>query len=106
MTVAAMTEAHLQASILDLARRTGWLAWHDNDSRRNRPGLPDLILVHRRTGRLLMWELKSDQGRVRVEQREWLDALGIRHEVAVIRPADWRAGVVQDVLTGEQRAVA
>jgi hypothetical protein len=98
------TERHYQAAVIDLARRCDFLVFHDVDSRRNRPGFLDLVLVHKRTGRLLFWELKTDKGRVRPEQQEWLEALQIRHEAAVIRPQAWAA--VQDVLIGERKAAA
>lgn len=98
------SEAAYQRTVVDLARRCDFLVFHDVDSRRNARGFLDLVLVHKRTGRLLFWELKTDRGRVRPEQQEWLDALQIRHEAAVIRPQAWAAGLVQDVLMSERRA--
>jgi hypothetical protein len=83
-----MTEAELQSAIIDAAELGGWLIFHDNDSRRNRPGFPDLVLV--RGPDILFVELKTDTGRVTAEQRVWLDGLSSIDNVScgVIRPSD------------------
>lgn len=102
-----MTEAALQQMVIDLARWAGYLVWHDNDSRRNRPGFPDLTMVHTLNGRLIFSELKSEKGRVRPEQDVWLQHLGKRHEVYLWRPIHWTNGTIRRVLTTETtRAVA
>lgn len=86
---AVVPEREFQASVVDLALLRGWRAWHDNDSRRNVAGLPDLLLV--RPPRLLFAELKTEKGRLSPAQREWLDALGRCPgiEVHVWRPGNW-----------------
>lgn len=60
---------------------------------RNDPGWPDWWFV--RAGRVVVAELKSDTGRVKPEQRQWLDLLATCPglEVHVWRPADWAAVV-------------
>jgi hypothetical protein len=87
----ALTEAAFQAAIIELATLAGWLCHHEYDSRRSTPGYPDLTLC--KPPRLLLIELKTQRGRVRPEQREWLAALaecpGV--EVALWRPSDWPA---------------
>ena len=83
-----MTEAELQSAVVEAAELGGWLRYHTHDSRRSEPGFPDLALVHPRTGRLLFVELKSAKGRLRPEQRRWLEALGLRHEAILARPED------------------
>jgi len=89
-----MTEAQLLASVLYLAAWTRWWAYHVHDSRRSAPGFPDLVLVHRGTGRTLFRELKSEKGRLTVEQREVLELLGRRNDVGVWTPADWTSGAI------------
>jgi hypothetical protein len=99
-----VTEAELQRMVTDLARWSGFLVWHDNDSRRNTAGWPDLVLVHTRTGRLLFVELKSQAGKVRPAQHVWLRVLGIKHETYVWKPQDWLSGSIRAVLAPEQLA--
>ncbi|MEM9521589.1 MAG: hypothetical protein AAGA37_19930 [Actinomycetota bacterium] len=36
-----MTEADLQASVIEIAEAHGWRVFHDNDSRMNHAGFPD-----------------------------------------------------------------
>jgi hypothetical protein len=88
MTVAAITEKHWQADVIEVATLFGWRTYHTFDSRRSAPGFPDLVLC--RPPRFIVAELKTDTGRVGPRQREWLDDLaacaGV--EVYVWRPAD------------------
>jgi len=100
-----ISEAQLQQMVIDLAHWAGFMHYHTHDSRRSRPGFPDLVLVHTTTGRLIFVELKSDKGRIRPEQDVWLQHLGKQHEAYLWRPAHWHTGVIRKVLTGE-RAVA
>ena len=83
-----MNEAALQQLLTDAAEMHGWLVFHDNDSRRNAAGFPDLVLVHGRFGRVLFLELKSEIGRVRPEQHVWMDALSRCDTIAsaIVRP--------------------
>jgi len=89
----AITEADLQRTVVEMAEVLGWRVFHDHDSRLNRAGLPDLILVRR--CRLVFAELKRRKGRVRPEQAEWLadleqvaEASMGAVEVYLWRPAD------------------
>lgn len=68
------SEAAFQQQVLQLAAFYGWRSYHTHDSRRSQPGFPDLVLV--RGPDLIFAELKTDKGRIRPEQHEWLDALG------------------------------
>jgi hypothetical protein len=103
---APITEAQLQAAILDLCKWTGWAVFHDNDSRRNTPGFPDLVLVHRETGRTLFRELKAAGGRLTPDQREWISYLGKHNDAGVWTVHDWTSGVITAALTGRQQATA
>lgn len=84
----SMTETELQDAIIDVAERAGWLIFHDYDSRRNRAGFPDLVLV--KPPRVLFVELKKKGGVVSPNQRMWLDALARCDTIAagVVYPKD------------------
>lgn len=82
-----MTEAEWQRQVIDLARMYGWRVYHTFDSRRSSPGWPDLVLA--RAPVFMVVELKTDKGRVRPAQREWLELLaacGV--EAHIWRPRD------------------
>lgn len=85
------SEAGFQLAVCDLLDLHGWLWWHDNFSRWNKRGLPDLLAL--RGPRMLALELKTAKGRETPEQLGWLDALsqipGV--EARIIRPADFEA---------------
>ncbi len=83
------SEKDFQAQILDLARLAGFLVYHTHDSRRSAPGFPDLVLV--RPPVVLFVELKSESGKLRPEQKAWLDALRACESVEAYlwRPGDW-----------------
>lgn len=92
------TEAQFQAVVMDVARFNGWRVFHVHDSRREvRPGFlvgdrdakgfPDLVLLRER---LIVRELKTDTGRLRSEQAEWLRRFHLAGvDAAVWRPKDW-----------------
>lgn len=85
----AITEAQHQAAILELAQLMGWRWYVVPDSRRCPAGWPDLVLV--RGDRIIFAELKTDSGKLRPAQEDWLDALSRvrRVTVRVWRPQDW-----------------
>jgi VRR-NUC domain len=76
--------------VLQLAQLYGWRAYHTLNSKGSEPGFPDLVLV--RPPELLVVELKTDKGRVRPAQREWLDALELGAAAAggTVRVDVWR----------------
>lgn len=113
---ALLTEAQFSGLVVDVARFGGWKRYHTHDSRRSNHGFPDWVFV--KGPRLIFAELKSEVGKVRDDQREWLDALlviedalkfkGIgadawrgeaRVEVYVWRPSDYER--IVEVLTGK-----
>lgn len=84
-----MTEAELLAAVRQLAKLTGWLAYHTHDSRRSEPGFPDVVLASPKHRRIIYAELKTATGRTTCEQDMWLEALDtVGCEVALWRPAD------------------
>ena len=82
------TEAQFQRTVTDYATMTGWLWYHANYSRRDHAGFPDICLL--RDDRLIFAELKSAKGKVRPEQRFWLEMLRKTcAETYLWRPSDW-----------------
>ena len=90
-----VSEAALQQLVIDVADLGGWLVFHDNDSRRNRAGFPDLVLV--RGTELILVELKAEAGRIRPDQQAWLDELAKVEYLStgVLRPSDADAFVAR-----------
>lgn len=90
----AMSERVFQAHVVAGLRNRGWRVFIVPDMRKTTRGLPDLICVHpERKGRMLAWELKSQTGRVRPEQRQIINCLATVPGVdaRIVRPTDWPA---------------
>jgi len=100
-----MTESDLQGAVVDLAGRFGFLVYHTYDSRRSAKGFPDLCMVHPKSGALIFAELKSETGRVTVEQDRWLRALAFRGVAFVWRPEQLRDGSIGRALHRYSRVV-
>jgi hypothetical protein len=91
-------ERDIQTTVIEMARRLGYLVFHHHDSRRQvRPGVfvgdrdakgfPDLVLL--RPPRMVVIECKKELGKVEPEQQEWLDAFAAcGAEVHVVRPSN------------------
>ncbi|MWV50091.1 VRR-NUC domain-containing protein [Rathayibacter sp. VKM Ac-2803] len=93
------TEAGLQREVIARAELRRWMSYHTHDSRRSNPGYPDLHLVHPGAGLSLFLELKTHTGRVRPEQRTWIDALrATGHRAYLVRPLDLFEGTVDHLL--------
>jgi hypothetical protein len=99
--VARATEAECQRTIVDAARRTGWLIYHNRPVQtssgrhltalQGHQGFPDLILVHAIARLVWFVELKRRPNTLAPEQLAWGDAL---HNAG----ADWRVVWVPDEL--------
>jgi len=87
-----MSEAELQAQVIELAATLGYLSYHTYDSRRSREGFPDLVLVHEESGALAVAELKRDGEHPTPAQQRWLIAFERRHHAYVWKPAHLRSG--------------
>jgi hypothetical protein len=88
---ATISEKDFQETVRTLARLRGWKGYHTHDSRRSEAGFPDLCLV--KPPRIILAELKSENGRLSKAQGDWLELLGRCPGVEsyVWRPRDWRA---------------
>ncbi|MFC4512164.1 VRR-NUC domain-containing protein [Streptomyces ehimensis] len=87
-----MTEEQFRRQVRQIAAMRGWtLAYHTHNSQRSDAGWPDEVFGHPHAGRVLFVELKTDKGRIRPAQREWLQHLAICGlEAALWRPRDMR----------------
>lgn len=65
-----MTEEELQKTITEAAMNHGYQVHHETDSRKSRGGFPDLHICGH--GRQFVFELKSDRGESRPDQRVWI----------------------------------
>jgi len=99
----AMSEDELQANILDMALKAGWLCYHTRPAMNKRgkwsspmmgnPGFPDLVLA--RHPIVIFFELKSEKGKLTVQQQEWYHALP---NCLVVKPRNWLSGEVEELL--------
>ena len=109
----AIAESDFLLAITELATLTGWLIFHDYDSRKNPAGFPDLVLVHpHHSPGIIFAELKTNLGRIKTKQGEWLNKLTAvvdkiypppapRKDIGVYlwRPHHWDQ--IEKILTGE-----
>jgi hypothetical protein len=92
------SERDFQRAVIDLIRWLGLHYFHDNDSRRNRAGFPDLVVAGQ--GGFIFRELKSETGRLRPEQLDWLSRLTQGGaDAAFWRPSDMTSGRIKEELT-------
>lgn len=92
-----VSEAAWEKTVVDLAHLNSWMvagfrpaqigkSWQ-TPVRHDAKGWPDLVLVR---DRVIFVELKTNKGRTRPEQVEWIGALkAAGQEVYVWRPSDW-----------------
>jgi hypothetical protein len=93
------TEAEFQSAVCELARKLGCLVFHPKNVRRSEPGFPDLVIAGNRA--FLFRELKTNEGRLRPEQADWIAKLtAAKADVGVWRPSDW------DRVVAELKAIA
>jgi len=88
-----ISEEDFMRSVIQIASDCAWSVYHTRDSRRSQAGFPDLTLV--RSGQILFAELKSQKGRIKKEQQEWLDRLRENGHVDVYL---WRPSDLQDII--------
>lgn len=113
-----ISERELQDAVVETARLFAFRAFHARPAQTSKgwrtpvqydgKGFVDLVLVG--SDRILFVELKSDKGKVSVEQQQWLDGLGAvaavcdQVEVHVWTPQDWPAAITA-TLSGRQVVV-
>jgi hypothetical protein len=88
-------EAELQANVVELADLLRLLRYHvpRSDVAHVKRGFPDWVFTG--PGGTIFVELKATDGRIRPEQRQWLDLLAEGGEtVHVWRPEHWLDGTI------------
>lgn len=82
-----MSEAELQAQVIQYAKAHGWMAVHFRPAKTEHgyrtaiegdKGSPDTLLARERNGvhQVYLWELKTEKGRYSEGQQAWLNAIG------------------------------
>ena len=85
-----ITEKLFMQRIIQAARALGFLVYHTFNAYRSAKGFPDLTMVHRKSGRLIFVEVKSEDGKLTPEQTQWINTLATTGgEVYVVKPSDW-----------------
>ena len=106
-----MSERELQDAVIDCAQRLGWRCAHFRPARTkdgwrtavsaDGKGFPDLVMF--RGGRQIAAELKREDGKLTLEQLEWLIAFETAGaEIRVWFPHDLSSGEIERVLRGEE----
>ncbi len=100
------TEAEFQKEVIDWLHKHDWRVAHFRPAKTSKgwrtavgadgAGFPDLCCVNAKSGRVMFIELKSDTGKVSLEQAEWLLALGKCPgvEVHVLKPSSDVEGIL------------
>jgi hypothetical protein len=87
----AISEAKFQAQVMKIAAQLGWRFYHTHDSIGSQAGFPDLVFV--RSGRLFFAEIKSEKGKLRKEQKEWLELINKSGILCTV----WRPSMMEEV---------
>ena len=94
-----LLEKDLQRHVRAFAEGLGWRVYHSWTSIHSPRGFPDLLCI--RDGEIVAIELKREKGKVSPLQDEWIGefrkVLGVRF-AGVIRPSNWFAGELDEVL--------
>ena len=82
----SLSEREFQAAVMTIAHQLKWLFYHTHDSIGSQAGFPDLVMV--RGKRLIFAELKTEKGKLSMQQLEWTTGLTeTAAEVYVWRPS-------------------
>ena len=97
-----MKEEEFRQQVRKIARMYGWtLMYHTHSSIRSDPGFPDEVFLNPARKRMIFIEFKSEKGRIRPAQKEWIEALQLcGQEAAIWRPSDLET--IKRVLGKEQ----
>lgn len=88
-----LAEEELLRFVRWTAKQYGWLVYHTHDSRGSEPGFPDIVATNGE--QLLFSELKSNKGKLTMEQQQWLELL---RRIPGIDVNLWRPHHMADVI--------
>lgn len=108
-----MGENDLLISVIDAAKTFGYTVYHARPAMNRRGvwstptqgdnGFPDLAMA--RKGQVIFAELKTEKGKVLIDQQNWLEELegiatkpGTSVSVYLWRPSDWLSGQIEAAL--------
>lgn len=99
-----ISEAAFTAQLIELAQVLGWRVAHFRAAKTDKgwrtpvqgdgKGFPDLVLVNKKRKRLIIAELKSEDGRTDDEQDLWLEAF---NEVRNVEVFVWRPSYIDEI---------
>ena len=95
---ARVSEEDFMRQVVEAAKLLGWLYYHPHDSRHSPAGFPDLVLI--RNGTLIFAELKSEDGKMTLEQLAWERELIKTQEDSdgIVRHYIWRPHDIDKIL--------
>lgn len=88
-----LAEEELLRFVRWTAKQHGWLVYHTHDSRGSEPGFPDIVATNGE--QLLFSELKSNKGKLTMEQQQWLELL---RRIPNLDVHLWRPSHMADVI--------
>ncbi len=86
-------ESEFQSSVLEAATALGWKWYHTRDSRHSPEGFPDLVLV--KPPRVVFAELKTETGKLSVDQLVWY---GLLLQCPSVEVYAWRPRDMDEVI--------
>ncbi len=112
---AMLEDKHLKPAVEQALETYGYIWKHDRPARyedgrhathyEGHGGFPDIVAVHPKTGKILLFELKVElpsKGVVSDDQQAWLDAAAKSCEAGVAsgvwRPMDWLDGTIEETI--------
>ena len=92
-TAVNISEKDFQKEVVAEAKRLRYDCFHNPDSVKvTANGFPDLVLRNLDSGVIFFLELKSQKGRLRPGQQEWIDALNkAGMSAGIYRPSDFES---------------
>jgi len=86
----AMTEKLFQGRVEQALKVAGFAVYHTWSSLHSTKGFPDLIAIHPKRKKIMVVEVKSETGKLRPEQNDWLEWFSLCGiDARVLRPSEF-----------------